>query len=145
MKLHCLIGKIVVGFVRTEFILSEILFDFGFETDGINFFSEVRTGYKLMKVKDVISDSNVSFREDFVKLIEKFRELNEIRNIVVHGLALESTGKSGDYRFYKFTKNANGVKRVIGSYSFAELEKTQSDLVELHNSLVLLSRSHSSL
>lgn len=76
-KLNCLIGDIISGFVRTEFILSQILSELGFRDNRIDFFADSRTEKKLLSIQKEFEISDIANRHEFIRLIDELDELRK--------------------------------------------------------------------
>lgn len=146
MELDTLVGKIVYGFVRTEFILSQMLFEMGMREEGVSFFAEQPISEKLKKLKLEVQESmQTSKNEEFISLIDKFLELNDKRNVVVHSLVLQSTNENKLYRFFKYRKvKGRHVERVIQDYTLKDLEGINDEITKLHNDFYVLAEQLSS-
>ena len=89
-NLNCLIGEIVCEFVRTEFILSQILSELGFRNSRVDFFADSQTERKLKLIRMEFEKSELPEKHKFIDLIDEFDRLRIKRNIVVHSLVLTS-------------------------------------------------------
>tara|TARA_Y100000588_G_C13700525_1_gene688441 strand:- start:153 stop:590 length:438 start_codon:yes stop_codon:yes gene_type:complete len=137
-ELNCLIGDIVSGFVRTEFILSQILSELGFREDRIDFFADSRTEKKLKSIRIELERSELPKRHEYIGLINELDELRKKRNIVVHSLVLTNAGNSNHYMFHNYQKVKGGILNKTTQFNTSDLKNIRIKIQEIHNSLSTL-------
>ncbi len=128
---NCLIGEIISGFVRTEFLLSDILGELLGDYEKFDFFAESRTAQKLNDAKNAFAKSGHAQKELFIELLERFDQLREKRNTVVHSLALSNQNE--DYIFHSYRNSKEGVTRTTQRYNTAQLRGIVNEIVAIHN------------
>lgn len=134
-KLNCLIGNIVSGFVRTEFILSQILSELGFRNDRIDFFADSQTEKKLRTIRVELENSCIANKYEFMRLIDELDELRKERNIVVHSLVLTDMEDQNSHMFHSYQKIKGGILNKTTLYGTSDLENLQKKICEIHNAL----------
>jgi len=134
-KLNCLIGDIISGFVRTEFILSQILSELGFREDRIDFFADSRTEKKLQSIRKEFEQSEMLNKHEFIGLIDELDELRKKRNIVVHSLVLTNVNIPDNHMFHNYQKIKTGILNKTTEFNTADLENIHVGIREIHNSL----------
>lgn len=134
-KLNCLIGEIICGFVRTEFILSQILSELGFREDRIDFFADSRTEKKLQSIRREFEQSNLPNKHEFIGLIDELDELRKKRNIVVHSLVLTSVSDPDNHMFHNYQKIKTGDLNKTTEFNTSDLEIIHVEIRDIHNSL----------
>jgi len=134
-KLNCLIGDIISGFVRTEFILSQILSELGFREDRIDFFADSRTEKKLQSIRKEFEQSKLPKKHEFIGLIDELDELRKKRNIVVHSLVLTNVNNPDNHMFHNYQKIKTGILNKTTEFNTSDLENIHVGIREIHNSL----------
>lgn len=134
-KLNCLIGDIISGFVRTEFILSQILSELGFRENRIDFFADSRTEKKLQSIRKEFEQSDLSNKNEFIGLIDELNELREKRNIVVHSLVLTNVSNPDNHMFHNYQKIKMGILNKTTEFNTSDLENIRVGIRDIHNSL----------
>ena len=137
-QLNCLIGDIVSGFVRTEFILSQILSELGLRDTRIEFFAESPMKKKLMKIRKDFENSHIEIKYKYIELIDKLSEVNEKRNIVVHGLVLKNAQDHDDYIFHNYQKFNGETSDKTTLFKTSDLENIHREIIDIHNALYKL-------
>ncbi len=132
-KLNCLIGDIISGFVRTEFILSQILSELGFRNNRIDFFADSRTEKKLKDIRSEFEESDLLNKHEFIALIDELDELREQRNIVVHSLVLTEIGNHDNHIFHNYQRLKTGILNKTRQYKTSDLIHLQKELIRVHN------------
>lgn len=108
-NLNCLIGDIVYGFVRIEFVLSQILSELGFRDNQIDFFAESQTKRKLEAIRSQFLCSEIDNKDEFVKLIDELNDIRNLRNIVVHSLPLTNIQNANNHMFHNYQKTRDKI------------------------------------
>jgi hypothetical protein len=137
-KIECIIGKIVGGFVRTEYLLSQIVSELGLTKYRTHFFADYQTSQKLKRVIEKFRTSEIKNKEKFVNLIRSFDNLREQRNIIVHGLVLVNTSNEHEYKFHSYLETKEGIKDKSKIYSLNNLLEIEKEIIQIHNDLVEL-------
>ena len=137
-ELNCLIGNIVSGFVRTEFILSQILSELGFRDNRIDFFADSRTEKKLQSIRMEFEKSELPKKHEFIGLIDELDELRKKRNIVVHSLVLTNVEDSDNHMFHNYQKIKGGILNKTTQFNTSDLKNIHIEIREIHNSLYTL-------
>ena len=137
-KLNYLIGDIVNGFVRTEFILSQILSELGFREDRIDFFADGRTEKKLQSIRKEFEESELPKKHQFIRLIDELDELRKKRNIVVHGLVLTNIEDRDNHMFHNYQKIKGIILNKTTQFKTSDLENIHVEIREIHNALYTL-------
>ncbi len=143
-KLNCLIGDIIGGFVRTEFMLSQILSELDLRNHRIDFFANSQTGKKIKDILKELENSDISNRSDFIYLIDKLDKLREKRNIVVHSLVLTNSKDNDEYLFHNYNKKGDKILDKTTKFSTSDLEEIHTDIRDIHNKLYKLHYEKSS-
>lgn len=138
VKIYCLIGKIVSGFVRTEYLLSQIVSDIGLRKLRTDFFSDGRTSVKLLELIQELSKSDIPKKEDYILLIRRFDEIREDRNMIVHSLVLTNVVDESEFMFHNYLKTKGTVLNKSKRYTKSDLKKIHIEIIEIHNKLVTL-------
>ncbi|QSE97212.1 hypothetical protein [Fulvivirga lutea] len=134
-KLNCLIGDIISGFVRTEFILSQILSELGFRENRIDFFADSRTEKKLQSIRKEFEESELPKKHQFIGLIDELDELRKKRNIVVHSLVLTNVEDRDNHMFHNYQKIKGGILNKTTQFNTSDLENIHVEIREIHNAL----------
>ena len=127
-KINCIIGEIVSGFVRTEFILSQILSELGFREDQIDFFADSRTEKKIQSIKKEFEQSDLSNKHEFIGLIDDLDELRKKRNIVVHSLVLTNVSDQDNHIFHNYMKIKTGILNKTTEFNTSDLENIHVEI-----------------
>lgn len=137
-KLNCLIGDIVSGFVRTEFILSQIFSELGLRDNRIDFFADSRTEKKLQSIRLELEKSKLSKKYEFISLIDELDELRKKRNIVVHSLVLTDVQDPDNHMFHNYQKIKGGILSKTTQFNSSDLESIHFKIIEIHNAFLTL-------
>ncbi|MDF2455106.1 MAG: hypothetical protein K0R51_1099 [Cytophagaceae bacterium] len=137
-SINCLIGDIVSGFVRTEFLLSQIFSEMGLTKGKLDFFADGRTERKLDKIRLKLVESNLMNKEDYISLVDTYNELRKHRNSVVHSLVLTNASDQNDFLFHNYQLVNGEILNKTLQYKMSDLENIKVDLRNLHNKFYVL-------
>ncbi len=137
-KINCLIGDIVSGFVRTEFLLSQILYEIGFRETRINFFANGRIEEKLSKIRLEFEESNIEERLKYISLIDQLDKLRKKRNIVVHSLVLTNVHDNHNHIFHNYRLIKGNIENNTIQFNTSDLENIHAEICDLHNAFYIL-------
>lgn len=134
-KLNCLIGDIIMGFVRVEFILSQILFDIGLKDNKLDFFADGQTEKKLKSIHEELTKTQLPNKKEFIQLIEELDELRMKRNVIVHSLVLTNMKDDNNHMFHNYLKIKGSIINKTTEFNTSDLEDIHSEIIRINNSI----------
>ena len=137
-SLNCLIGEIVSGFVRTDFLISQIVYELQLTGSRTAFFADIRTRQKFNDIKSKISKSVHPKKSEFIELLDQLDAIREKRNVIVHSLVLSEVGNDGNFSFHNYQQVRQGVVNKTEFYTLDDLEGIRDQVVSIHNAFYIL-------
>lgn len=137
-NINCLIGDIVNGFIRTEFLLSKIFSNIGLTKGELDFFADGQTERKLTRIRKKLIESETPKKESYVSLIDGYNKLRNHRNNVVHSLVLTNMDDKDDFMFHNYQLVGGVIMNKTTRYKTSDLEKIKTDLKDIHNKFYIL-------
>lgn len=134
-KIECIIGKIVGGFIRTEYLLSQIASHLDISKSKTHFFANYQTAKKINALIKKISNSEINNKELYTTLLEGFNKVREERNTVVHGLFLVNVSNENEYKVHSYLENKNSIIDKSRIYTFNDLLEIERKIIQIHNDL----------
>lgn len=138
LKIDCIIGEVVSGFVRTEYLLSQIATELGHNEYRTDFFADGRTSIKINQLIKFISLSDIVKKPNYIALLEEFDSLREERNMIVHSLVLTNVSDKNEFMFHNYLKTKDGMLNKSKHYNMSDLDEIKERIMEVHNGLVTL-------
>lgn len=139
-ELYKQIGKISYAYSRTDFLLSNIAFDFGIAETPYNFFANGNFEKKVSRFKEAIDNSvkDKALARRFNDWLVTLDDLRKKRNSILHSIVLGNASDANDLIFYNYRFDKAGLQRDFGRYTIDDLKALSQTFVDTHNAGYLL-------
>jgi len=132
-------GKIISGYVRTEFLLSDISYRLGIVKESkLHFFANPRTNKKIKNLKDEFYNSDIKNKDLYIKILNRFDKIRIERNNLTHSIFLSDINDRKNIISFNYRTGKEGLINEIGQYRFSDFEDLNKKIISLHNDLYLL-------
>lgn len=135
-NLDCIIGKVISGFISTEFLISQIAHEIGIRDSRMDFFAEMSAAKKIEELLKDFSKLDIENKYLYIDLIKEFDVLRIERNMIAHSLILTRVGNDDEYKFHNY--NIKKGKYIIDNskhYNNSDLIAIEKRIIDVHNRL----------
>ena len=134
-NVECPIGKVISGFVSTEFLISQIAYELEVTNSRMDFFAEMSAANKIKNLLLDFSKLEIRNKQLYINLIKEFDALRIERNTIAHGLILTNVGDNDEYKFHNYLKKGQVVIDRSKHYNSSDLVTIEKKIIDIHNRL----------
>ncbi len=133
-NIHYLVGKIVMNFVNTEFIISDISYKLNITENNLEFLADSRTAIKINKLIKKFKKSNIENKEDYILLLKDFDDVRIQRNQIVHSLILkENETDDNKYISLHYKKINERITSKDSNLISSDFENINKSITKIRN------------